>query len=111
MMHFPLFQIPTISEKNSKLVENIHNYKFEISPLFSLFHYIFTPYIGKIIISPYFYKFAPDFVKFTCSFTYYLCFSFPPTLTMMHLCITQCAYWTPLLTNSKHLLHPLQFLR
>jgi len=24
--------------------------------------------------------------------------SFPPTLTMMHLCITQCKYWTPLLT-------------
>ena len=21
---------------------------------------------------------------------------FPPTLTMMHLCITQCTYWTPL---------------
>jgi len=24
--------------------------------------------------------------------------SFPPSLTMMHLCITQCTYWTPLLT-------------
>jgi len=21
---------------------------------------------------------------------------FPPTLTMMHLCIAQCTYWTPL---------------
>src|SRR6218665_2536046 len=28
-------------------------------------------------------------------FTYFLCI-FPPTLTMMHLCITQCTYWTPL---------------
>ena len=25
-----------------------------------------------------------------------MCISFPPTLTMMHLCITQCTYWTPL---------------
>ena len=24
-----------------------------------------------------------------------MCFSFPPTLTMMHLCITQCMYWMP----------------
>jgi len=23
-------------------------------------------------------------------------FSFPPSLTGMHLCITQCTYWTPL---------------
>src|SRR6218665_1041006 len=25
-----------------------------------------------------------------------MCFCFPPTLTMMHLCITKCTYWTPL---------------
>src|SRR6218665_4042262 len=30
-------------------------------------------------------------------FTYFMCISFPPSLTMMHLCITQCTYWTPLL--------------
>src|SRR6218665_810748 len=23
-----------------------------------------------------------------------MCFSFPPSLTIMHLCITQCTYWT-----------------
>src|SRR6218665_3967286 len=24
-----------------------------------------------------------------------MCFSFPPSLTMIDLCITQCTYWTP----------------
>jgi len=27
-------------------------------------------------------------------------FCFPPTFTMMHLCITQCTYWTPLLRGA-----------
>src|SRR6218665_398354 len=31
-----------------------------------------------------------------------MCFSFPPTLTMMHLCIAQCTYWTPLQTPTKY---------
>jgi len=56
----------------------------------------FPPDFGNVILSPYFCKFPPDFVKCTC-FLYTLCvFRFPPTLTMVHLCITQCTYWTPL---------------
>jgi len=50
-----------------------------LSPLFSLFQYI-----------------SPLVSKFTC-FLHTLCVShFPPTLTIMHLWITQCTYWTPL---------------
>src|SRR6218665_1345045 len=37
-------------------------------PLFSLF----LPYFGKIFISPYFYKFPSDFIKFACFLTYFL---------------------------------------
>jgi len=29
-------------------------------------------------------------------FTCFMCFSLPPSLTIMHLCITKCTYWTPL---------------
>src|SRR6218665_1167235 len=49
-----------------------------------------------IISPPIFTNFPRVFEKFTCSFTYFYVFRFPPTLTMMHLCITQCTYWTPL---------------
>ena len=38
-----------------------------------------------------------------------MCISFPPYLTMMHLCITQCTYWTPLLTiRLRHSIVPVQ---
>ena len=37
------------------------------------------------------------FRKIHLLFTYFMCISFPPTFTMMHLCITQFTYWTPLL--------------
>src|SRR6218665_266587 len=67
---------------------------FHIRPYFRCF-ITFPPYFGKIIISPLLFKFSSDLVKCTC-FTYFSCFSFPPSLTMMHLCITQCTYWTPL---------------
>ena len=57
----------------------------------------FSPYFWKINISPFqLLQISLWFLKFTCFF-YILCvFRFPPTLTMMHLCITQCTYWTPL---------------
>src|SRR6218665_1864839 len=38
-------------------------------------------------------------------FKYFLCFSFPPSLTMMHLCITQCTYWMPLAKILIYLIH------
>ena len=65
-----------------------HNLEFRpIFPLFSLFQYI----------SPLFREnyYPPDFVKFTC-FLHTVCVS--PTLNMVHLCITQCTYWMPLMT-------------
>jgi len=67
---------------------------FKFPPIFPV---SVPPCFAKIIISPYFDKFPLLlFEKFTC-FLHTLCvFSFPPTLTMMHLCIIQCAYWTPL---------------
>src|SRR6218665_1415127 len=34
--------------------------------------------------------------KFTCLLHTFCVFRFPPALTMMHLCISQCTYWTPL---------------
>ena len=62
---------------------------------------IFPPILGKFIISlPTSSNIFPDFVKFTC-FLHFLCvFRFAPGLTMMHLCITQCTYWTPLVESS-----------
>src|SRR6218665_1573617 len=44
---------------------------------------------------PTFQNLPPVFEKFN-SFLHTLRVIFPPTLTMMHLCITQCTYWTPL---------------
>src|SRR6218665_2221992 len=39
---------------------------------------------------------SPLFPKNHVYFNALRVFSFPPTLTMMHLCITQCTYWTTL---------------
>ena len=50
----------------------------------------------KLLFPPYFHKFPPLFSENSPAF-YILCVYFLPlTLTMMHLCITQCTYWTPL---------------
>src|SRR6218665_2679433 len=104
MMHFPLFQIsPSVSEKNFRLRGKLSNFylftkkflmtflvidcEFSISPIFAISIHYFHPISRKLLFPP---------VKFTF-FTYFMCFSFPPSLTMMNLCITQCTYWTPLL--------------
>src|SRR6218665_2587636 len=118
IMHYPpCFRFPPIFEKFSDSVENFTNFTFsrkisrfssaEISddlilvtdhkfrilpPIFPVSVHFPT----KIIISPYFEKFPPVSERFTCFFTCFMCISFSPTLTMMHLCITQCTYWTPL---------------
>src|SRR6218665_1893619 len=56
----------------------------------------FPPYFAKNFLSAHhFYKFPSAFVKFTCFNIPSVFFHFPPGLTMMHLCITQCTYWTP----------------
>src|SRR6218665_73145 len=49
---------------------------------------------------PYFYKVPPVLEKCTCFYIFYVYFV-SPTLTMMHLCITQCTYWTPLVRRKK----------
>src|SRR6218665_2006993 len=110
MMHFPpCFRFSPIFEKFSESVENFQNFtfsskisddffylsttNFEFPPCFSTF----PPCFAKIIISPFTFTNCPPVLgKFIC-FLHALCvFRFPPTLTMMHLCITQCTYWTPL---------------
>ena len=95
----------TFSKKNSSIscpeisddLLLVINHKFEISPLFFLFQYI-SPSVSRIFLfPPYFDKFfAPVLDKFTCFLHTLLVFRLPPTLTMMHLCITQCTYWMPL---------------
>src|SRR6218665_465422 len=68
--------------------------KFRISPLFSLFQYIFPQYRENYSF-PLLLQIPPGFRQIHLLFTYFTC-TFAPTLTMMHLCITQCTYWTPL---------------
>ncbi len=114
MMHFPLFQISPYFRKLfqtpwkiftiwpfPKKIFDFHLPKFLMTffffshwpqiwnfPLFSLFQYI-SPYFGKFFF-PLLLQISPWFRKIYVFFTYFMCFSFPPTLTMMHLCITQC---------------------
>src|SRR6218665_2058219 len=65
-------------------------------PYFASFS-IFPPVIGEnYYFPPTFTNFPPCFRKIHQLFTYFVCIFSPPTLTMMHLCITQCTYWTPL---------------
>src|SRR6218665_4192285 len=52
----------------------------------------FPPLIREnFLFPPYFSKFPPRFLKIQQLFTYFTWNFFPPTLTMMHLCITQNA--------------------
>src|SRR6218665_303299 len=121
MMHFPpLFQISPLFQKNFRTFWKIltilpfpkhfldfHPPKFLMTffshqPQISNFPPVFPvsvhflPVSRKLLFPPYFQNFPHVFDKFTC-FLHTLCvFRFPPTLTMMHLCITQCMYWTPL---------------
>src|SRR6218665_252193 len=113
MMHFPPFQISSLFSKNFQTLWRI----FQILPFpekffhfhppkflmtFSNFPPIlpvsvhFSPVSRKLLFPPFFEQFPPVFQKIHLLFTYFMCISFPPTLTMMQLCITQCTYWTPL---------------
>ena len=75
------------------------DHKFRISrPLFPLFQCI-SPLFRENYYFPLLWQIPPLF--YTNSRAFYIgptlrVFRFPPTLTMMHLCITQCTYWTPL---------------
>ena len=62
---------------------------FEFPPIFAASVH-FPHYFAKNTISPLLLQIS------SLMFTYFLCFSFPPSLTMMHVWITQCTYWTRL---------------
>src|SRR6218665_1201438 len=108
MMHFPpclgfppyFLKIFTLRKIFTILPfpEKFLDFHLEFSPLFSLFQYISPSVSRKLLFPPCFDKFPLCFRQFHLLFTYFTYISFPPTLTMMHLCITQCAYWTPLLS-------------
>ena len=75
--------------------------EFKISPIFSLNISLHFPLFRKNYYFPLtFGKFPPDFVKFTCFPILLRVFRFSPTLSMMHLCITDDhtmhAYWMPM---------------
>src|SRR6218665_3327312 len=67
------------------------NFEF---PCFSTFSR--PPVSRKLLFPPTFLNFPSVLSKFTCFLHTFCVFRFPPTLTIMHLCITQCMYWTPL---------------
>src|SRR6218665_3086097 len=73
-----------------------HRPQISISPLFFLFQYISALFRENYYVPPTLTKLPPVLHKFTCFLHTLRVFRFPPTLTMMHLCITQCTYWTPL---------------
>src|SRR6218665_2959367 len=75
------------------------DHKFRLPPIFAVSVH-FPSVSRKLFFPPYFYKFPLVLGKFTC-FLHTLRVFFPPTLTMMHLCITQCTYWTPLKRTSE----------
>src|SRR6218665_2484063 len=111
MMHFPpVSDFPPVSETFSDSVENFPKFTFSRKifrfPSVNISHdpfchqpqisTTFPPISTKLFFPPYFSNFPPCFQQI-CVFlhTFYL-FRFLPTFTIMHLCITQCTYWTPL---------------
>src|SRR6218665_16440 len=122
MMHFPPFQISPCFPKNfltawkispftrkffrfsgAKISDDLFlviNHKFRISSPNVAISIHFSPYFDKHFLSLLLLQISPCFWQIYVFFTYFMCFSFPPTFTMMHLCITQCTYWTPLQVES-----------
>ena len=82
------FHPPKISDDLFLVINHKFPPIFAISIHFPLFRQNYSFPLFKIS--------SPAFGKFTCLYIGLLYFSFPPTFTMMHLCITQCTYWTPL---------------
>jgi len=111
---FPsLFQISSLFPKNlSNSVENCPNFTFSekksrfssakifddlffshrpqifLFPLYFHFFSPFPPFQRKSSFPPTLPNFPSDFVKCPCFLHTFCDFRFPPTLTMMHLCIT-----------------------
>src|SRR6218665_389502 len=59
--------------------------------------YFRLPISEKIFFPPPLANFPPHNAKFTCFLHTFCLFRFPPILTMLHLCIIQCTYWTLLI--------------
>src|SRR6218665_1657914 len=90
------FPPPRISDKFLRLREKFSQFhllpkNFSIFPI-SLHFPLFRP---TLLFPPTFTNFLPVFGNGILH-TLGLCVFLSPTLTMMHLCITQCMYWTPL---------------
>src|SRR6218665_2065323 len=75
---------------------------FEFPPIFAVSVH-FPPVSRKLFFTPYFSKCPPCFRQIHLLFYILYVHIFHPTLTMMHLCITQCTYWTPLLMSNVRL--------
>jgi len=89
----PLFQIPPYFGKKFQTPWKI----FSILPILKTFP-DFHPPFAILVPSPYF-KLPPNFREIYVFFCIrYVFFVSPPSLTMMHLCITQCKYRTLLHT-------------
>ena len=67
---------------------------FGFPPIIPISVYI-SPLFCENYYFPLLWQIPPWFTQFHLLFTYFTCISFPSALTMMHLCITQCTYWTP----------------
>src|SRR6218665_3697131 len=104
-MHFPLFQIsPLFSKKCQTLrkfftILHFPDQFFHFHPPISNFPRIFTLFSLLQYIFPLLLLIYPLFSKIHVLLHALHVFRFPPTLTMMHLCITQCTYWTPLILD------------
>src|SRR6218665_3495269 len=74
------------------------DHKFRISPNFRCFSTFPPPVSRKSFFPSYFLLLISPSVlgTFTCFFHTLRVFFPTPALSMMHLCITQCTYWTPL---------------
>lgn len=93
---FPISSFPT----NFFLRQNFWCPFLVESPCYFRCFGTFLPISGKFLF-PYFFKFPPSFVKFTCFLHDFMWFSFSPSLANDHdLCITHCTYWTPLSSTS-----------
>src|SRR6218665_2730060 len=102
MMHFHLFQIFPLFQKHfSDSVENFTNFTFS-QKIFNFHPPKFLMTFLLLLFPPTFLN-SPSFRKiYVFFYMLYVLFVSSPTSTMLHLCITQCTYWTPLLKEALH---------
>src|SRR6218665_907625 len=103
----PCFRFPPLFRKIFGLSRKFSTFLlFRISLLFSLFQYISPLFRENYYFLPALTIFPPLLHKFTCFLHTFRVFHFPPTFTMMHFCITQCTYWTPLFVTGGSMTTP-----